>query len=235
MITSVFTMLNNLLKRFVASKTIFLALDGPASSAKLETQRSRRFAKSSKQERDREQKKPGSLKVDSCMLTPGTPGIAHCKEALLYYAVQRLQHPRAPSGLQIIVSGADSPGEGETKIASWIIQNAPLLQSDRVLVVSEDPDVILYLLGSLVPHLYLLHETQDCFLLSSNEFHSELCRRLPLADTSQLAVDFLLVSESLALFGQLTLFLFRYRCYKGMITFRSCGVPRWSCGTGIWH
>ena len=199
----VFSLLNQLLKNFAARKTVFLALDGPASAAKLNTQRKRRWAP--EETGSQEEEKPSSggkgkkkkKMWDSRHLTPGTPAMGQCKDALLYYCVQRLQSRQTHPGLQFIVSGADAPGEGEVKLFSWIMENRPHhTPGDRYLIVSEDADIVLLALATGLPDLYVLHESSDRFLFSTREFAVELARRFPHEHIPSLQVDMVLVSRS---------------------------------------
>lgn len=109
--------LSAVLKGVHVNKSITIALDGPATRAKLLLQRQRRRKRSSNA------KKKG---IDTVMLTPGTSGINIISKALIYFAYQFVCRSGTASNVCITVSTAETPGEGEHKVMAAMCDNAYL-------------------------------------------------------------------------------------------------------------
>lgn len=118
-------------------KLLYLAIDGPAPRAKMNQQRTRRFraAKESvelanlKAEKKAEIERNGGRlpppdpkveKFDSNCITPGTGFMNRLADALRFYVSQRLNETPGWEKLQVILSDASVPGEGEHKIIDYI-------------------------------------------------------------------------------------------------------------------
>lgn len=129
------------------TKSIVLAFDGPPAAAKLATQRRRRYGtvvrgerkkirlqrlkdrgvsipvessgkKKGKNRASREEKELATLAI-----TPGTEFMDAAREAVLYWAWQRMSNPRHPiSRCRIYISPSSVPGEGEVKLLDWLVQ-----------------------------------------------------------------------------------------------------------------
>ena len=183
-----FANLNNVLKRITPTKTMLLALDGPGSSAKLYTQRSRRLKKAKKNDTE---DKPGEL--NSCMFTPGTEFMERIKSSLLYYCSQKIQNQKQYENVQFIISGADSSGEGELKILSWIFEYRHFHnRNDRYIIVGMDGDLILLALGALRNNIFILHDIKDKTMFSTEEFYSLLEKDYP-KQSKRITIDFIFV------------------------------------------
>jgi len=183
-----FANLNNALKRIKPTKTILLALDGPGSSAKLYTQRSRRLKKAKKADTD-----DNKGELNSCMFTPGTEFMERIKTSLLYYCCQKIQNQKQYENLQFIISGADSYGEGELKILSWIFEYHHFHnRDDRYIIVGMDGDLILLALGALRKNIFILHDIKDKAMFSTEEFFSLLEKDYP-KQSKRITVDFIFV------------------------------------------
>jgi len=118
-------------------KLLYLAIDGPAPRAKMNQQRTRRFraAKESvemanlKAEKKAEIERNGGRlpppdpkveKFDSNCITPGTGFMNRLADALRYYVSARLNDSKGWENLNVILSDASVPGEGEHKIIDYI-------------------------------------------------------------------------------------------------------------------
>lgn len=180
-----FSKLNKLLNRFCALKTVVLALDGPASYAKMHTQKQRREAAMKK-------RKESDKTINSCRITPGTPLMNKIKQALMFYCCQRLQSKKY-GNVQYVISGADAAGEGETKLIAWILDQQRFHQPiDRYLVIGSDSDLVLLTLGTLNRNIYLLHDKSDKAFFSTHEFLTQTESKCSLPSPT-MAWDFILV------------------------------------------
>ncbi|CAK0892481.1 unnamed protein product [Prorocentrum cordatum] len=147
-----FSKLDGLFRAVAPSRSVFLAVDGPASCAKCLTQRQRRRAHAQK---DSRHKKGGKGKgkaqgsgLSNNMLTPGVPFMAELTSALEYYVASRMG-PRGPFERCefATVSGACAVGEGEHKIVSQMLRNAGSLGEGAApeshVIFSGDADIFL--------------------------------------------------------------------------------------------
>jgi 5'-3' exonuclease len=121
------------------TRSLVLAIDGPAPAAKIATQRKRRFAllkntqfklkhfdklRLSKKERARRLRSYRS-ELRSLHLTPGTDSMQTMKQTLLHWAWQRLHSQGRPYSkilprVKIYISSSRVPGEGEIKLLEWV-------------------------------------------------------------------------------------------------------------------
>uniref|UniRef100_A0A1I8AHM2 5'-3' exoribonuclease n=1 Tax=Steinernema glaseri TaxID=37863 RepID=A0A1I8AHM2_9BILA len=118
-------------------RLLYMAIDGVAPRAKMNQQRSRRF-RSSKEAFEKEEQirkvrerleaegcplpppKAEEDKFDSNCITPGTPFMARLADALRYYIHNRITNDAAWAKIEVILSDANFPGEGEHKIMDYI-------------------------------------------------------------------------------------------------------------------
>lgn len=125
-------------------KILFLAIDGVAPRAKMNQQRSRRFRAAQEAKEKREMMKevmqemaesgfelesdendgsgsgPSHGEWDSNVITPGTDFMTKISNFLRFYLLERMNNDPYWASLQIILSDASEPGEGEHKIMDFI-------------------------------------------------------------------------------------------------------------------
>jgi len=149
---SLFAKLDGLFRTVAPDKTVFLAVDGPASCAKCLTQRQRRRAHAQKDARNSKgakgwkSKGKGKGGLSNNMLTPGVPFMTKLTSALEYYAAKSMKGvlSRCES---VTVSGARAIGEGEHKIVSQMLRNAGSVgepsDAESHVISSGDADIFL--------------------------------------------------------------------------------------------
>jgi len=109
-------------------KLLYVAIDGCAPRAKMNQQRTRRFAaaRDTKILRDEAIQRgemtdaDASTLFDSNVITPGTEFMAELSTHFEFFLRKKLKEDDVWSGLEIIYSGHDVPGEGEHKIMDYI-------------------------------------------------------------------------------------------------------------------
>ncbi|KAI0558228.1 5'-3' exoribonuclease [Gracilaria domingensis] len=146
---AIFRELDQILKNCVPRKSIFFAFDGPAPVAKLTTQRRRRRKKTADYVSDYVDengvlRKPKFAKaaIDSLEMTPGVETLYFVRDSVEYWAYSRLQNDRKYRSVDIRISGADVPGEGELKLVDYC-RTGKFLATDSVVVVGGDADIVL--------------------------------------------------------------------------------------------
>jgi len=118
-------------------RLLYMAIDGVAPRAKMNQQRSRRFRAAKEGEERRSDisrikeeilARGGTLPkdeakrehFDSNCITPGTPFMHKLAKCLRYYVHDRLNNDPGWKNIQVILSDANCPGEGEHKIMDFI-------------------------------------------------------------------------------------------------------------------
>lgn len=159
-------------------KVLVIAVDGVAPRAKMNQQRARRFraaqdAKIHDEEMERqiadaeargeiiEQSIKGKKKWDSNAITPGTPFMDGLAAALRNWVAYKLASDPGWKDLQVIISDATVPGEGEHKLMSFIRsqRSDPLHDPNtKHCIYGLDADLIFLGLATHEPHFRVLRE-----------------------------------------------------------------------------
>ena len=146
---------------------LFLAVDGVAPRAKMNQQRSRRFrsAKESEEAEAKAKQKgeelPKEKKFDSNVITPGTGFMVRLDAQLRYFINDKVSRDDAWRGIQVYLSGHETPGEGEHKIMEYIRHERTLDTHDprtRHCLYGLDADLIMLGLATHEPNFSLLRE-----------------------------------------------------------------------------
>ena len=153
----------NLLK---PSQRVFIAFDGVAPVAKLNQQRKRRYLSwyQAKMMRDYETVSAGKPVAkdatwNTAAITPGTPFMAKLATAIK----ARFANPAEFGLVQLKISCADEPGEGEHKLFEYIRAYADYHKDTHTVIYGLDADLIMLTLNHLpiCNHLYLFRETPE--------------------------------------------------------------------------
>ena len=148
-------------------KVFFMAIDGVAPRAKMNQQRGRRFRSAreaelnEKKAKDRGEDLPKDARFDSNCITPGTPFMCRLHEQLKYFVVSKMSTDTIWHGVQVILSGHETPGEGEHKIMDFIRHEKSKLGYDpniRHCLYGLDADLVMLGLCTHDPHFSLLRE-----------------------------------------------------------------------------
>lgn len=137
MMIAIFEYIDRLFNVVRPRRLLYMAIDGVAPRAKMNQQRSRRFR--SAQEADEKEEQVSAIrrrlaeegkllpppsaeaeKFDSNCITPGTEFMDRLAQCLRYYVHERLTNDPGWANLVVILSDANSPGEGEHKIMDYI-------------------------------------------------------------------------------------------------------------------
>ncbi|SCV70596.1 BQ2448_3358 [Microbotryum intermedium] len=168
-------------------KLLMMAIDGVAPRAKMNQQRSRRFRSAAEAKVKEEERikaieewdamgKPVSDEMrgekgwDSNAITPGTPFMDLLAKSLRYWVAKKLNEDPAWAGLQVIISDASVPGEGEHKIMDFIRRQRSHASHDpntQHVIYGLDADLIMLSLATHEPHFRVLRE--DVFAQDSSK------------------------------------------------------------------
>ena len=173
----IFRYLEFLFRMIKPRKIFFLAVDGVAPRAKMNQQRGRRFRSAKEAEkREEEAKKRGEIlppekRFDSNCITPGTEFMDRLHQALKWFLVQKISSDEMWQSVRVILSGHETPGEGEHKIMDFIRYQKSQPDYDpntRHCLYGLDADLIVLGLCSHEPHFSLLREEVKFLKYKSN-------------------------------------------------------------------
>ncbi|RVE42242.1 hypothetical protein evm_013101 [Chilo suppressalis] len=148
-------------------KLFFMAIDGVAPRAKMNQQRGRRFRSAREAEKLEEEAKakgevlPAEKRFDSNCITPGTVFMARLHEQLRYFVKEKMSTDPLWSKVKVILSGHETPGEGEHKIMDYIrwARSQPDYDPNiRHCLYGLDADLIMLGMCTHEPHFALLRE-----------------------------------------------------------------------------
>ena len=164
---AIFNYIEHLFGKIKPKQMFFMAIDGVAPRAKMNQQRARRFRTALDAEREREkavskgQELPKEPPFDSNCITPGTEFMAKLSTQLQYFVNKKVSEDKDWQQCEIVLSGHETPGEGEHKIMEYI-RNAkaqPGYNANmRHCLYGLDADLIMLGLLSHDPHFCLLRE-----------------------------------------------------------------------------
>jgi 5'-3' exoribonuclease 1 len=167
MFEDIFNYISTLFNIIKPREYFFLAVDGVAPRAKMNQQRGRRF-RSAKEAFDREEaamKKgdvlPTEERFDSNCITPGTEFMVKLNETLKQFIEMKLSTDPEWQKVKVILSGHETPGEGEHKVMDFIryTRSQPGYNPEtRHCLYGLDTDLIMLGLSSHEPNFMLLRE-----------------------------------------------------------------------------
>ncbi|CUM68601.1 uncharacterized protein PRCAT00006328001 [Priceomyces carsonii] len=187
MLLDIFKYTDRVLMMARPRKVLIIAVDGVAPRAKMNQQRARRFrsaqdAKISHEEKERQIKErelrgeviddaiKGKKSWDSNAITPGTPFMDKLAAALRYWVAYKLSSDPGWANLQIVISDASVPGEGEHKLMNFIrLQrlDPEYNPNTKHCIYGLDADLIFLGLATHEPHFRVLRE--DVFANQSRQ------------------------------------------------------------------
>ncbi|QLG74032.1 hypothetical protein HG535_0F05440 [Zygotorulaspora mrakii] len=190
MLLAVFEYTNRVLNMARPRKVLVIAVDGVAPRAKMNQQRARRFRSArdaqleneAREEVLRQREQVGetidhSVKSkktwDSNAITPGTPFMDKLAAALRYWISFKLATDPGWKNLQVVISDATVPGEGEHKIMNFIrSQRADPQYNPNTThcIYGLDADLIFLGLATHEPHFKILRE--DVFAQNNRRKHN---------------------------------------------------------------
>lgn len=198
-----FRELDQVLKNCIPRKSIFFAFDGPGPLAKLMTQRKRRN-KARKEHTNVDADGPktqyAGTSIDRLECTPGVDLVYFLRDAIKYWAYSRLQNDRKYRYVDVRISGADVPGEGELKIIDFC-RAARLHETESIIVVGGDADIVLQGLATTpmrnffvyLRHFAKVNGKRVNYVISVWELARVLERHFP-GESSGVRLDFVLLA-----------------------------------------
>ncbi|KAF7331863.1 5'-3' exoribonuclease [Mycena kentingensis (nom. inval.)] len=171
-------------------KLLFMAIDGVAPRAKMNQQRSRRF-RAAQDAKDKEIARQESLLLweamgksvsefnekegwDTNAITPGTPFMDLLAASLRYWVVHKMNTDPGWKNIQVLISDAGVPGEGEHKIMDFIRRqriNPAHDPNTHHVIYGLDADLIMLGIATHEPNFWVLRE--DVFA----DANSSACRK----------------------------------------------------------
>lgn len=165
--SNIFHYIEVLFRMIQPRKVFFLAVDGVAPRAKMNQQRGRRFRSAKEAEmnekkaKDRGEELPKEARFDSNCITPGTPFMVRLHSQLQYFITNKISTDPLWRQVRVILSGHQTPGEGEHKIMDFIRYEKAQPGYDpniRHCLYGLDADLMMLGMCSHDPHFSLLRE-----------------------------------------------------------------------------
>lgn len=182
---AIFRYINKLVYIAKPKKLLYIAVDGVAPRAKMNQQRSRRFRSARDSELLKTLEKRNSIDTtknnvfDSNCITPGTTFMHELRIQLEFFINYQIHNDPLWKNLEVILSGADVPGEGEHKIMDFIrcIKSQKDYDNNTThCLYGLDADLIMLSLASHEPHFSLLRE-EIKFSSSKNSENRTICTK----------------------------------------------------------
>jgi 5'-3' exoribonuclease 2 len=194
MMVEIFNYTERVVNMIRPRKLLFMAIDGVAPRAKMNQQRSRRF-RAAQEAKDKEEAHQQALKEwaamgktvseeeknkkswDSNAITPGTPFMDLLASSLRYWVTQKINTDPGWKNVQVYISDASVPGEGEHKIMDFIRRQRSNPGHDpntKHVIYGLDADLIMLSLATHEPNFRVLRE--DVFQQSRTESRTA-CRK----------------------------------------------------------
>eukprot|EP00095_Tigriopus_kingsejongensis_P010572 maker-scaffold1137_size60140-snap-gene-0.17 protein:Tk10572 transcript:maker-scaffold1137_size60140-snap-gene-0.17-mRNA-1 annotation:"5 -3 exoribonuclease 1" len=164
---NIFHYIEVLFRMIQPRKVFFLAVDGVAPRAKMNQQRGRRFRSAKEAEmnekraKDRGEELPEEARFDSNCITPGTPFMVRLHSQLQYFITNKVSTDPLWRKVRVILSGHQTPGEGEHKIMDFIRYEKAQPEYDpniRHCLYGLDADLMMLGMCTHDPHFSLLRE-----------------------------------------------------------------------------
>jgi 5'-3' exonuclease len=147
------------------TKLVYIAFDGVAPFAKMKQQRKRRYHNVYFQG---SVATSGTTQIENalwnnCFITPGTGFMNRLSECLYKEFYQSANNRKTKSGVKIIISASDKPGEGEHKIFQYIRDNSVTFSDYRVALYGLDSDLLMLSLlhCSHCQNIYIFRELPE--------------------------------------------------------------------------
>lgn len=163
----IFHYLEFLFRMIKPRKVFFMAIDGVAPRAKMNQQRGRRFRSAREAEalerkaRESGETLPTEKRFDSNCITPGTEFMVKLHEQLKYFVTSKISSDPLWHGVDVYLSGHETPGEGEHKVMDFIRcqKSKPDYDANtRHCLYGLDADLMMLGLATHEPHFSLLRE-----------------------------------------------------------------------------
>lgn len=150
-ITIAIELISQVIKAYLPSELLYIAIDGAPPMAKIQHQKESRYSKGASM-------KYADDFAPSFMITPGTEFMFKLDEAIQ----NRIVNNKEIFGVKAVVYSSHLvPGEGEHKIMSYIRKNKEKIDKyeDSNVLYGDDSDLILLGLASRLKNLYVCRET----------------------------------------------------------------------------
>jgi 5'-3' exoribonuclease 1 len=161
----IFTYIDELVHLIKPRELLMISADGVAPRAKMNQQRTRRFRKTEMSAKEVEALRKQGLDPDkmfnSDMISAGTEFMHELSKSFEAFVKEKMQTDSLWKSLNVIVTGADVPGEGEHKIIEYIrnFKNSNDYKEDiKHCLYGLDADLIMLSLITHEPNISILRE-----------------------------------------------------------------------------